>query len=83
MSRRDSIARCVAEASRHNSVFRNRALLRAPIITNAFLSTSIDLDRDAMAEIHGGRMKIIGQHANGAITSRASVANRSNSATRR
>jgi hypothetical protein len=36
-------------------------------LTIVDLSTSIDLDRDAMAEIHGGRMKIIGQHANGAI----------------
>jgi hypothetical protein len=35
------------------------------------LSTSIDLDREAMAEVHGGRMKLIGQHANGAILTSA------------
>lgn len=35
------------------------------------LCTSTDLDHEAMAEIQGGRMKIIGQHANGAILTSA------------
>ncbi|MFM0340556.1 hypothetical protein [Paraburkholderia fungorum] len=36
-------------------------------LTITDLATSIDLDRESMAEIHGGRMKIIGQQNNGAI----------------
>ena len=39
--------------------------MKALSITDLCMST--DLDREAMAEIQGGRMKIIGQHANGAI----------------
>lgn len=35
------------------------------------LCTSTDLDREAMADIHGGRMKIIGQHGNGTILTSA------------
>jgi hypothetical protein len=31
------------------------------------LPASIELDRAAMADIHGGRMKLPGQHNNGAI----------------
>lgn len=31
------------------------------------LPTSIQLDREAMSAIHGGRMKLPGQHNNGAI----------------
>jgi hypothetical protein len=35
------------------------------------LAMSIDLDSKAMADIQGGRMKLIGQHANGAILTSA------------
>jgi hypothetical protein len=31
------------------------------------LPASIELDRIAMADIHGGRMKLPGQHGNGTI----------------
>jgi hypothetical protein len=40
-------------------------------LTITDLSTSIDLDHESMAEIHGGRMKIIGQHGNGSILTSA------------
>jgi hypothetical protein len=35
------------------------------------LPLSIDLDREAMADIHGGRMKLPGQHNGGAILTSA------------
>jgi predicted membrane-bound spermidine synthase len=40
-------------------------------LTITDLSTSIDLDRESMAEIHGGRMKLIGQLNNGTILTSA------------
>jgi hypothetical protein len=40
-------------------------------LTITDLATSIDLDRESMAEIHGGRMKIIGQQNNGTILTSA------------
>ncbi|MFM0171130.1 hypothetical protein [Paraburkholderia sediminicola] len=41
------------------------------VLTIMDLSTSIDLDHEAMADIHGGRMKIIGQHGYGTILTSA------------
>jgi hypothetical protein len=43
--------------------------MKAPTIMD--LCTAIDLDLEAMAEVHGGRMKIIGQQANGTILTSA------------
>lgn len=40
-------------------------------LTISDLSMSIDLDRESMAEVHGGRIKIIGQHGNGTILTSA------------
>ena len=40
-------------------------------LTITDLAKSIDLDRESMTQIHGGRMKLIGQHANGAILTSA------------
>ena len=36
-------------------------------LTITDLAKSIDLDRESMTQIHGGRMKLIGQQNNGAI----------------
>lgn len=36
-------------------------------LTITDLAAAIDLDRESMADIHGGRMKTIGQHGYGTI----------------
>jgi hypothetical protein len=39
--------------------------MKALTITD--IPDSIDLDRESMAEIHGGRIKLPGQHVNGSL----------------